>query len=507
MRSADDLATLVSAAASARGDRYTMDELGIPSLLLMERAALAVAHEIRERFAAGREIVVLCGPGNNGGDGLAAARQLRGWGVPARVHLCTERHNDVVAEQVRLARAMGVEVVQGLPSAPATASMVVVDALLGTGARGAPRGSIAEALAWLDAAPGPRVAIDIPSGVDPDSGAVPGIAARVALTVTMGRSKPGLHITPGRAQSGEVVVAEIGLVDAPADPEREAARLVSPWQVRRLVDGLRPGAHKGERGHVAVLGGSPGTVGAAVLAGASALRAGAGLVTLVVGDPGIDAAIVGQRPELMSQVREPGTSPAPAANVLIVGPGLTRASDRQDLETLWRGDPRPAVWDASALAEIPALADAPAGPRIITPHPGEAAALLLRLRGEGGGSRAIQADRRAVARALATATGAIAVLKGEGTLIDDGERLAIAVSGGPGLATAGSGDCLTGFLAALLARGLGPWEAACAGVHLHGIAGELAEGPGAVAMDIAGLAGRALAAAPEHPRWPRLRLG
>ena len=176
-----------------------MDTLGIPSLVLMERAALTVAHEIRERFAGdGRAVVVLAGPGNNGGDGLAAARQLHGWGIPARVHLCTARHNSVVDEQIRLARALGVEVIEGLPSGPAPKDTIVVDALLGTGSTGAPRGAVAEALRWLAGATGPRVAIDIPTGVDPDSGATPGIAAEVDLTVTI-RPWKELFIQPGYA--------------------------------------------------------------------------------------------------------------------------------------------------------------------------------------------------------------------------------------------------------------------------------------------------------------------
>ncbi|MEZ4381603.1 MAG: NAD(P)H-hydrate dehydratase [Nannocystaceae bacterium] len=518
MPSLEKLGRLLSAAASARGDRHTMDGLGIPSLILMERAALAVAHEIRERYAAaGREVVVLAGPGNNGGDGLAAARQLCGWGIPARVHLCTERRNDVVDAQIRLARALGVEVVEGLPSGAPADQTIVVDALLGTGSTGAPRGAIAEALDWLAAARGPKVAIDVPTGVDPDAGVVLGRAAAVDLTVTMQSSKPGLHITPGRDHAGIVVVADIGLVAAPGEGEGERADavawLISPWAVRERAAAGDRAAHKGERGHVGVLGGSPGTPGAAILAATAALRCGAGLVTAAALDPAIEPLIIGSRPELMVERLDPGAwgeRPLARADVLIVGPGLTRAADRQELARLWREDPRPAIWDASSLDEIPPGGDArPAAVRILTPHPGEAQRLLERL----GDDAAIDVrrERRAAARALARRTGAIVVLKGAGTLVDDGARLAIAVSGGPGLATAGSGDCLTGFIAALLAGPGGreePFAAACGGVHLHGVAGELAvaDGPGALALDIAALAGAAKGAPPSHRRWPQLRL-
>lgn len=500
------IAGLVGAGESARGDRFTIDVLGIPSLLLMERAALAVAHEVFARWRPGMRVEVLCGPGNNGGDGLAMARQLHGWGVPVRAWLVMERHNAEVAEQLRMARALGVSVAAGSPGEAADAATIAVDALLGTGSTGAPRGAIAAGVAWLGEAKGIVVAIDIPTGVDPDRGAVPGQAVRADLTVTMQASKPGLHITPGRAHAGAVVVADIGLRRDPADAAGGVS-LVGPRAVRRWLDGLPAGAHKGERGHVGVVGGSTGTPGAAVLAASAALRCGAGLVTVAASDPAVQALLVVHRPELMTQARVPGAPPVPAAGVLVVGPGLTRAEDRAGLGALWSEDPRPAVWDASALVDIPAGSRA-GGPRVITPHPGEAAALLERLGAGMGPARAIQAERRRAAEALAERTGAVVVLKGEGTLVAEGGRLAIAVSGGPGLATAGSGDCLTGFVAALLARGLGAWEAACAGVHLHGVAGELAVAghPGAVALEVADLAGRAFAAAGDvHPRMPRLR--
>ncbi|MCA9663543.1 MAG: NAD(P)H-hydrate dehydratase, partial [Myxococcales bacterium] len=249
-----------------------------------------------------------------------------------------------------------------------------------------------------------------------------------------------------------------------------------------------------------------------------ALRCGAGLVTAAALAPAIEALIIGARPELMVEPLDPGAwgeRPLGRADTLIVGPGLTRAADRRELARLWREDPRPAVWDASSLDEIPARApddgEHLAAARIITPHPGEARRFLDRLGDASARAIDVRNERRAAARALARLTGAIVVLKGAGTLVDDGSRLAVAVSGGPGLATAGSGDCLTGFIAALLAGPGGhadPFAAACAGVHLHGVAGELAvaDGSGAIALDIAGLAGAAKGAPLQHPRWPRLRL-
>lgn len=492
-------AALWTRARSAAADRHSIDGLGIPSPVLMERAALCCAREALA-LADGRPVWSLCGPGNNGGDGVAVARILRGWGVAARAFLLAEpRADGELAGQVALARRLGVPVDVGLPEG--TCEAVIVDAMLGTGARPPLREAFAAAVTWANAQPGPKLAIDVPTGIDADTGAAPGPALRADCTVTFQRSKPGLHVTPGRGFAGRVVVADIGLV---SEDMSEETWLIDPAAIGRALAGLRAGAHKGERGHVGIIGGSAGTPGAAVLAGHAALRAGAGLVTIAADDAEVQAQILAHRPELMVQPR--GERPAPAAGALVVGPGLTRAADRAGLAALWTDDPRPAVWDASAIGEI-------AGPvavgraRILTPHPAEASRLLSARTGEAWTVARVQGDRVAAARALAAATGGIAVLKGEGTVIAEGGRLAVCVSGGPALATAGSGDCLAGVIAALLARGLGPWLAACAGVHVHGAAGDRLA-VGAVALEIADQVAEVLRAPPvEHPRFPRAVLG
>lgn len=466
-------ASLWTRLRSAAADRHSIDALGIPSAVLMERAALCCAREalaLREE----RPVWSLCGPGNNGGDGVAIARILAGWGVPTRVFLLAPRPTGELARQVELAARVGVAITQGMPEG--TCDALIVDALLGTGATPPLREPFAAAVTWANAQPGPRLAVDIPTGIDADTGATPGPALRADCTVTFQRSKPGLHVTPGRAYAGRVVVAEIGLV---APEAGEDGRLIDPAAVGAWLRSLRPGGHKGERGHVGVVGGSAGTPGAAVLAGAAALRAGAGLVTIASDDAEVQAQLLTLRPELM--VRARGPELLPASGALVVGPGLTRAEDRAGLAALWREDPRPAVWDASGLAEI---AGPSPRPRVVTPHPAEAARLLSQGTGSPWTAARVQAERVAAARALAALTGAVAVLKGEGTLVADGPRLAVCTTGGPALATAGSGDCLAGLIAALLARSLPPWEAACAGVHLHGAAGDRLP-IGAVALEVA----------------------
>lgn len=530
-------AELWTAAMAASSDRYTMDVLGVPSPLLMERAALCVSHEVAalvepQPCAVG----VLVGPGNNGGDGLAVARQLHGWGVPVAAWLVTEGHNAAVAEQLRLAQACGVTVHRGRP-ADAEAGRLWVDGLLGTGSRGAPRGGVAEAVAWLRDLKARCVAIDLPTGVDPDTGQVAALAVRAEVTVTFARSKPGLHVTPGRAHAGRVVVADIGLVAPPSGPVPVEAgasssgspvlvagvrdgevRLLDPFAVAAALRSLPAGEHKGQRGHLGIVGGSPGTTGAALLAGVAALRAGAGLVTVTSPDPALPGVLLAARPELMTAPL--GADPRqllPRAGALVVGPGLTCPQSQAMLPQLWAEDARPALWDASALDHVPVGGGVPAGPRVITPHPGEAARLLQRIDPAAGwdGAR-VQAQRLEAARRLAAALGAVVVLKGEGSLVaaPEGERaggIAVAVSGGPALATAGSGDVLAGLGGALLARGLSPWVAAQAAVHVHGVAGEqLGETAGAIALDVAEAlpsAMREVVRVPAHVRWPVLVRG
>ncbi|MBX7082979.1 MAG: NAD(P)H-hydrate dehydratase [Nannocystaceae bacterium] len=493
---------LWDAAQCAAVDRHSIEQVGMPSPLLMERAALACSHEVVAlRHGAALPVVVACGPGNNGGDGLAIARQLHGWGVPVTIVRAGANGNDAVAQQLQLARACGVPIAESWPAAA-----LVVDAVLGTGSRGAPRGAIAEALAAMTAIAGPRLAVDVPSGVDPDRGSVHAHAVRADVTVTFGRSKPGLHVTPGRAHAGRVVVADIGLL-APAGTLAHASVLRGDAIAAMLAARPQP-RHKGDRGHVGIVGGGPATPGAVVLAVAAALRGGAGLVTLASDDASVRSAAIAARPELVLAPRE--RRPAPGAGALVVGPGLTDPSDHAALPQLYLDDDRPAVWDASALDHVPARA--PAAPRILTPHPGEAARLLARFEQDAGWTAArVQADRIAAARTLAHRAGAVVVLKGEATVVADGDALAIATMGGPALATAGSGDVLAGLCGALLAAGHPARVAAGVAVMLHAACGEIAarRHRGTMALDLVDaldLAAAMLASPIAAAALPQLRL-
>jgi NAD(P)H-hydrate epimerase len=339
------------------------------------------------------------------------------------------------------------------------------------------------------------------------------------VTVTFARSKPGLHLTPAREHVGELVVADIGLLAADELAREQLITLIDPAWVASQLGSLPSARHKGRRGHVGVIGGAGGTPGAAILAAAAAMRSGAGLATLAPVDPELRRALIELRPELMLAAPEHAWV-IPQADVLVVGPGLVNA-DRDALARLHRSDARPMVWDASGLDEY---GDHPgAGPRIVTPHPGEAARMLARLEPDRGWSSArVQADRRHAAEQLAALTGAVVVLKGEGTIVaqatgperESKVRLAICSSGGPALATAGSGDVLAGAIAALLARGLDAWAAACVGVDVHALAGDCLNPDGTLAMDIADTLPIALnEAAVGHghgqppARWPALVRG
>ncbi len=457
-------------------DAWAIEERGVASLELMERAGVGLAALVAQQAPRGR-VAVVCGKGNNGGDGLVAARVLRQEGVEVSV-LCVAAPEDFEGDAAEnLGRLPGAGPEPFDPSALDGASLVV-DALLGTGFSGAPREPVAGAIAAIEAAGVPVVAADVPSGVDASTGRVEGAAVRALATATFHAAKPGLYVAPGKAHAGEVRVVEIGSPEgAPggADVGLIGAAVLDEIPARHAA------STKFSEGAVAVIGGSRGLTGAPCLASEAAARAGAGYVTALI-PASLDLvfelrlleAMTRQLPDrdgaLAGGALEPALEAAARADAVVLGPGIGRVADTVELvRALAARVEAPVLLDADGLnAHAGRLADLRSrpGPAVLTPHAGELGRLL------GVDSKAIEADRLGRVREAARTAQAVVVLKGDDTLVADPDgRVAVSAGGSPALATAGTGDVLSGVVAAMLAKGLGPFTAACAGVHLHGEAG------------------------------------
>ncbi len=482
-------------------DRWAIEEQGVPGIELMERAGSAVAAAV-ERVAPDGPVTVLCGKGNNGGDGFVVARLLREAGREVAVVLvggAPEELRGDALENLRRLPGDGPLRLDGRPwradagdaAAARTAAglssllagrAAIVDALLGTGFAGEPRGKIAEAIAALSAADALLVAVDVPSGVDASTGAVAGAAVRADVTVTFHAAKPGLWIRPGKAHAGRVEVAAIGIPrGAPGDA---AAGLIDPVALA-LLPRRASESTKFVSGHVIVAGGSRGLTGAPAMASRGAMRAGAGYVTALVptsqqpvlASSGIPELMTRGVPEddggLCEQAVEPALEAGGRGGALALGPGLGRSESAFAFaRRLAREAELPLVLDADGLnahaGAIEQLAGRPAG-TVLTPHAGELGRLLEI------DSREVEAERLRHVRDAAARAGSIVVLKGDDTLVaDPGGRVAVSRGGSPALATAGTGDVLTGVIAALLAQRLEPFAAAAVGVLLHARAGRLA---------------------------------
>jgi len=491
----------------AKLDRAAMDA-GTPSLQLMENAGRAVAEQAREMLGgicAGRRVVVVAAKGNNGGDGMVAARYLASWGAAARVVLLgdPEELSPDAAANYRRYREGGGEVVSGGAGAlreELRGAELVIDALFGFGFRGSAQGEFAAAIEAVNACGARVLSVDIPSGMDAATGEVRGPAVEAERTVTLAWPKTGLYLYPGAEKVGELVVADIGI---PADLVESVVEsdihVLEEGDVAEMIPPLPAHAHKGQRGKVLVVAGCEGLTGAAALCSRAALRAGAGVVTL-----GIAA---GLNPVMEVKLTEVMTLPLPdeegrhcrreaAARVLeeaerydalALGPGLGRATSTAEMvwDLLERWE-KPLVLDADGIncaAERPQCLQRREHPTILTPHPGELGRLLGKTAGE------VQGSRLACALSAAGALRCVVVLKGADTVIaDPSGRAVFHHLALPELATAGSGDVLTGCIAAFCARGLGALAAAQCGVFLHGSAARLAcsmvGGLGMVAGDI-----------------------
>ena len=460
-------------------DRLTIAG-GIPGIALMENAGRAVADAVSRRFSP-RPVVVLCGPGNNGGDGFVAARILaeRGWTV--RLALLGDRaalKGDAADAAARWSGPVG-----NLSLAALDGAGLAVDAIFGAGLARPVQGVAAELVAALDKRRIPVVAVDVPSGVDGESGEIRGAAPQAALTVTFFRRKPGHVLLPGRLLCGETIVAQIGIASTVFDGAAPDTAANHPgWWLDDFPQAT-PDGHKYRRGHALVVGGAQMT-GAARLAARGAARAGAGLVTVAAPEPAFPVYAASLTGVIVTPVRGVADFAALLAdarrNAALIGPGAGATPETRDkaLDILAAG--KSAVLDADALtvfADRPAdLFDAIESPAVLTPHEGEFARLFDRSSSGGG-----KLDR---ARRAAATSGAVVVLKGADTVIaaPDG-RAAINENAPPSLATAGSGDVLAGLVLGLLAQGMPAFEAASAAVWLHGAAAH-AFGAGLVAEDL-----------------------
>lgn len=452
-------------------DRCAIEVHGIAGLTLMERAGAAAYGLLRQRWPAHRGLTVLTGAGNNGGDGYVVARLAKADGLPVTL-LQLADPGRLTGDAARAFAAYrdaggGFEPFRSLPVRPG----VVVDALLGTGLERPLEGLWAQVVEVVNRSRSPVLAIDIPSGLHADTGAILGTAVRADATLSFIGLKQGLFTGAGPDCCGRIHFSSLGVPAVVYSAEVLSARRIDWQQQASLLAPRRRGAHKGDFGHVLVIGGAPGMSGAARLAGEGALRAGAGLVTVATHRE--HAALINlTRPELMVAAVEEPRALDPLierADVVAIGPGLGREPWGLALWERMRDLDRPLVVDADALSLL-ALAPRRREDWVLTPHPGEAARLL------GCAADEVQRDRFEAARRLQDLHGGVVVLKGAGTLIQGPSHRPSAVcsDGNPGMATAGSGDVLTGVIAALRAQGLDAEEAACAGVCLHAAAGDRA---------------------------------
>lgn len=511
---------LATTAQAREADRLA-EGLGMPTRVLMENAGARVAAAVERLAPPEKPILIFCGKGNNGGDGLVAARHLHDGGRKVHVWLAgpDDAYSGDAGANLALARQWGIP----LEPAPLEAERLdrelarfglVVDALLGTGVRGPLRDPYPLWVAALNRYGGPVVSVDLPSGLDGDRGRAYPEAVRARWTVTLGYGKPGLYLLPGAEYAGQVEVAPIGLPPGLLAGQGEVVELLESRAIAELLPPRPAESHKGTYGHLLVVAGSRDMAGAAVLAARGGLRGGAGLVTVAV-PASLQRQVAAALPEALTfglPETAQGTLGVEAAEAVVqllatrqalaIGPGLGTAPETEAFfhALLGQAEARQHPWviDADGLN---LLARRPQGldelgrlseglPWVLTPHPGEMARLL------GRSTAQVQEDRPAAVREAAARFGVAVVLKGARSLVArPSGQWAINPTGNPGMATGGMGDVLTGLVGALLAQGLGPWQAACAGVYLHGLAGDLrAAGRGGAGL-LAGEVADALPAA------------
>ena len=499
---------ILTAVQMGEVDRLTTERYRIPSLLLMENAGRAVAEELakaKPEFAHER-VLILCGTGNNGGDGLVVARHLASKGSRPEVWICGEpgRFRGDALENWNIFQTLGLPF-EVLPSAESRSSLlqtircpdIIVDALFGTGLSKAIGPEFQSLLEWMNAARGQAfvVSVDLPSGVFADRNDLEGVAVQADLTVTFTAFKACLVFPPAADRAGKVVLASIGSPSELLENPEYRMELIDRAQIRRALPARRRDSHKGTFGHVFALAGSRDKSGAAIMTGLAALRSGAGLVTLLLPES-LRGDFVGKVPELMTvwlPETETGTPDDSAlqailealmqADAVVVGPGLsTQASTQQLIREVVRRAPVPVIVDADGInafaGSIEKIGNGAGNPVVITPHPGEMSRLLNLPIPD------IQRQRLATAESCSVRHGLFTVLKGFQTIVaSPGGRLLINTTGNPGMATGGTGDILAGMVGRFVAgwrnSSAGPNREALAdylatAVHLHGLAADLA---------------------------------
>jgi NAD(P)H-hydrate epimerase len=462
---------LYSAAQSRAVDRCAIDEHGLAGPRLMARAARAAFARLLEEVPQPECLQILCGPGNNGGDGRLLAILAAGRGIPVALYEVggAARSADAVQAAQRAAGA-GLEALAYAGEALEPRG-VIVDAMLGTGIRGAPRDTYAQAIRAAREAACPVLALDVPTGVDSDTGHAVGEAIVADWTVSFITAKRGLYTGAGPAHGGAVSVDDLGVPPAAFDAAGHT------WDVLDLDAELQhlpardAGAHKGRFGRCLLIGGDEGMGGAIILASEAALRTGAGLARAATRAANIPS-LLARRPECMTAAighRNDLEAQLPWADALVIGPGLGQAPWGEQLLHAALAAGKPMIVDADALNLLAARHGGPLPPgSVVTPHPGEAARLL------GVSAAEVQADRFSAALALAERLGAAVVLKGQGSLVVSGGRGWLCTAGNAGMASGGMGDVLSGVIGALLAQGLGAAPAARLGTVLHSSAADRA---------------------------------
>ncbi|NND80916.1 MAG: NAD(P)H-hydrate dehydratase [Gammaproteobacteria bacterium] len=453
---------LYTGSAAQQIDQLAIEKYGVAGYQLMCAAGEGAFALIQQRYSKPDLLLVVCGSGNNGGDGyiVAAAAQTAGWQVQV-VALAAAKSASAKRASQRAIDA-GVEISNAMPQA-ITEATLVIDAILGIGLNSAPRAAAARAIQQINDSAASVIALDVPSGLDADTGRalLPCIVADCTITFIV--AKIGLVTGPGKSHSGQVLLVELPVPQEVLELVAPLAAVMAPHRL-----GLRrANSHKGDYGHVIIAGGETGMLGAVLLAASAALRCGSGKVTVLSTAEHVDKPAL-YRAEIMSAEFAAGNDELlAAADAIVLGPGLGLDSWGLSVFEALIGRSAPLLIDADALRHLAAHRHQPQGDWVLTPHPGEAAALL------GCDTATVQADRVSAAREIAARYQAICVLKGAGTLIaDPAGQLSVCLLGNPGMATAGMGDVLSGIIACLMGQGMGAMAAAETGVWLHAAAAD-----------------------------------